>query len=78
MNQDAGKLDMLYFAGASSGGARPKIVSGVDGKEWIIKFPSPHDPPDIGMVEKCYSDCAMDCGIPVPETRETLQDPDER
>ena len=67
--QDVENLDRLYFAGASSGGTRPKINATVDGKEWIIKFPSPQDPPDIGLAEKCYSDCASSCGILVPGTR---------
>lgn len=33
-------LDQLFALGGSSGGARPKILTEVDGEEWIIKFPS--------------------------------------
>jgi serine/threonine-protein kinase HipA len=33
-------LDYLFAKGASSGGARPKILTKVEDEEWIIKFPS--------------------------------------
>lgn len=68
-NRDTDCLDELYFGGASSGGARPKINATVDGEAWIIKFPAVTDPKDIGLLEKKYADCAAECGIPVPETR---------
>ena len=36
-------LDLLFQMGGSSGGARPKIFYKMDGKEWIVKFPSSYD-----------------------------------
>lgn len=33
-------LDELFQLGGSSGGARPKILTEMNGEEWIIKFPS--------------------------------------
>ncbi len=36
-------LDHLFHLGGSSGGARPKILTKVDGEDWIIKFPSSGD-----------------------------------
>lgn len=62
-------LDELYKLGSSSGGARPKILTKVDGEEWIIKFPSSYDKPGIGKQEYNYSICAKNCGIDMPETR---------
>lgn len=34
------KLDELYQLGGTSGGARPKIMTEYQGKDWIIKFPA--------------------------------------
>lgn len=62
-------LDQLFRLGASSGGARPKILTEIDGEEWIIKFPSCDDPQDIGKQEYEYSLCAKACGIEMAETR---------
>ena len=62
-------LDFLFSKGGSSGGARPKILTKVDGEDWIIKFPSSYDSKDIGQQEYEYSLCAGRCGINMPETR---------
>ena len=62
-------LDELFRLGGSSGGARPKIMTEVEGEDWIIKFPAAIDRPDIGRAEHEYSLCARKCGIEVPETR---------
>lgn len=62
-------LDELFRLGGSSGGARPKIMTEVDGEDWIIKFPSAIDGPDIGRIEYDYSQCAKKCGIEMSETR---------
>ena len=62
-------LQELFGLGGSSGGSRPKILASVNGEDWIIKFPSLRDPPDIGEEEYAYSICARRCGIEVPETR---------
>lgn len=62
-------LDKLFMLGGSSGGARPKILTEIDGEEWIIKFPSSYDVKDIGEIEYLYSLCAKKCGIEMPETK---------
>ena len=63
------KLDELYYLGGTSGGARPKIMTTVDGKDWIIKFPAHVDRKDAGKMEYDYSCCARQCGITMSETR---------
>ena len=62
-------LAQLFRLGGSSGGARPKILTEIDGEEWIIKFPSCDDPKNIGKQEYDYSLCAKACGIEMAETR---------
>lgn len=62
-------LDELFLLGGSSGGARPKILTTIDGEEWIVKFPSSEDNSDIGKQEYEYSLCAKECGITMMETR---------
>lgn len=62
-------LDELFRLGGSSGGARPKILTVIDGDEWIIKFPSSNDKENIGEQEYEYSLCAKECGINMEETR---------
>lgn len=65
----AEQLDELYRLGGTSGGARPKIMTEVDGEDWIIKFPAHIDGNDIGKMEYDYSCCAKKCGIEMSETR---------
>ncbi len=66
---DSENLDLLFQLGGSSGGARPKILTTIDKKEWIIKFPSSQDPKNIGEQEYQYSLCARECGIEMMETK---------
>ena len=63
------KLDELYRLGGTSGGARPKIITTIDGEEWIIKFPAHVDGKNAGKMEYDYSCCAKECGITMSETR---------
>ena len=63
------KLDELYLLGGTSGGARPKIMTEIDGENWIIKFPAHVDKKDVGKMEYDYSLCAKACGIVMSETR---------
>lgn len=63
------ELDLLYKLGGTSGGARPKIMTELDGKSWIIKFPAHVDPKESGIMEYEYSLCAKECGIEMTETR---------
>lgn len=67
--QPSDHLDELFVLGGSSGGARPKIFTQIDGEEWIIKFPSHRDDPELGKQEYDYSLCAKQCGIEMTETR---------
>lgn len=62
-------LDSIYQMGGSSGGARPKILTTLDDKEWIIKFPMHNDSADCGLIEYNYSQLARRCKIDMPETR---------
>ncbi len=68
-SHEAVHLDDLFRLGGSSGGARPKILTKVDGEDWIVKFPSSYDSKDIGQMEYEYSLCAKDCGIKMTETK---------
>lgn len=69
MAQQSESLDVIFQMGGSSGGARPKVFYRIDGEEWIVKFPSSIDKPDIGEQEYRYSLCAKKCGINMPETK---------
>jgi serine/threonine-protein kinase HipA len=76
-------LPQLMRAGGSPGGARPKVLVGVDGEKiisgeddlpegfehWIVKFNAGNELPDAGAVEYAYSLMARDAGIVMPETR---------
>ena len=63
------RLDELFRLGGSSGGARPKILTEVNGQPWLIKFPSKEDDDAIGLQEYEYALCAKACGIEMAETR---------
>ena len=67
--KDRQKLDAIFEAGASSGGARPKIFATIDGEDWIVKFPSSMDSKEIGRQEYEYSLCAKKCGISIQACR---------
>lgn len=63
------RLDYLLAKGGSSGGARPKILTQIDGEEWIIKFPSSEDKRNIGRQEYDYAVCARACGLEMESVR---------
>lgn len=63
------KLDELYLLGGTSGGARPKIMTEIDGEDWIIKFPAHVDGKDAGKMEYDYALCAKECGISMTDVR---------
>ena len=63
------KLDELYRLGGTSGGTRPKIMTTINGEEWIIKFPAHVDGKDTGKMEYDYSCCARKCEITMSETK---------
>lgn len=62
-------LDTLFTLGGSSGGARPKILTAIDGEDWIVKFRSSVDPKDIGEQEFNIAQAAIAYGIEMPEVR---------
>lgn len=76
-------LPLLQRAGGSPGGARPKVLVGVQGERlisghgempegfspWIIKFPTQQDGRDAGPIEFAYARMAAAAGLIMPETR---------
>ncbi len=76
-------LPQLMRAGGSPGGARPKLLVGMDGdrlitgeadlppgfEHWIIKFSARKDARHAGPVEYAYSLMARAAGIEMPVTR---------
>jgi serine/threonine-protein kinase HipA len=62
-------IETLYHQGGSPGGARPKVFTKFDGKEWLVKFGALSDPANIGQIEYEYSLLAKKCSIEMPETR---------
>lgn len=62
-------IEEFQNRGGSPGGARPKIFTHYDEKEWLVKFRAKGDPKSIGVDEYNYSLLAKKCGIIMPETR---------
>lgn len=62
-------VDDLYRYGGSSGGARPKVFTTIEGKHWLVKFKASLDPKNIGEIEYNYSLLAKECGIVMSETK---------
>ena len=76
-------LPELIRDGGSPGGARPKVLVGVNGdqlisgtdtppddfEEWMIKFPAKKETPEEGRIEYAYSKMAIAAGIHMPPTR---------
>lgn len=78
-------IEELFQLGGSSGGARPKIFVGYNPttdhlihsysllpegyEQWIIKFPSSVDLPDITQIEYAYYKMALAAGIEMSECR---------
>lgn len=68
-SEDSDELDSLFAMGGSSGGARPKILTTVNGEDWLIKFPSSSDSNSIGKQEYDYALCSKACGIQMADVR---------
>lgn len=68
-NYNGEGIEEFQYRGGSPGGARPKIITRYDGKEWLVKFRAKRDSKHIGEDEYCYSLLAKECGIEMPETR---------
>lgn len=62
-------IEEFQHRGGSPGGARPKIFTRYEGKEWLVKFRAKQDSRRIGRDEYEYSLLAKECGIKMPETR---------
>lgn len=62
-------IEEFQHRGGSPGGARPKIFTRCDGKEWLVKFRAKRDPKRIGIDEYHCSLLAGKCGVEMPETR---------
>lgn len=77
-------LDQLARLGGSAGGARPKIVVGLDAanrlragesdlaapfEHWLVKFRGPGDAEDIGRLEAAYAEMARAAGVDISPTR---------
>ncbi|MDH2908869.1 MAG: HipA domain-containing protein [Candidatus Eremiobacteraeota bacterium] len=83
--QETAALEQLERLGGSSGGARPKVLVGMNAagqvvagdadvpegfSHWIIKFRnSANDVEDIGALEATYADMARAAGLPMSATR---------
>jgi serine/threonine-protein kinase HipA len=81
---ETSSLMLLQRLGGSPGGARPKILVGLDGRgglthgegtlpagyeHWIVKFRSREDFVDIGPVEAAYMEMAARAGLRLPASR---------
>ena len=62
-------IEEFQQRGGSPGGARPKIFTHYEGKEWMVKFRAKQDSISIGRDEYKYSMLAKECGIEMPETQ---------
>ncbi len=62
-------IEEFLHRGGSPGGARPKIFTRHEGKEWLVKFRAQGDTKTIGEEEYHYSLLAKQCGVEMPETR---------
>lgn len=64
-----GKLALLFDAGPSMGGARPKAVIVADQKQWLAKFGAVDDRFDVPCVEYATMLMAKAAGLSVPALR---------
>ncbi len=63
------RLEQIFDAGPSMGGARPKAVIEADGRQWLAKFAMPGDPYSIPQVEYATLLLAREAGLSVPPIR---------
>jgi len=62
-------LARLVMPGATLGGAKPKALLHMDGREWVLKFAEKGDVVDLGLIEHASMTLAAKAGIDVCETR---------
>lgn len=66
------KLEAIFEAGASLGGARPKAtVRDEQGVLWLAKFQSQHERLNVPDIEAATLQLAAECGMSVPEVKVT-------
>lgn len=70
------KLEKIFDAGPTMGGARPKAVIEADGQQWLAKFPLRGDAFSVPHVEYATLRLAQEAGLTVPPIR--LEDIGER
>ena len=59
-------IEEFQYRRETPGGARPKIFTYFEGKEWLVKFRANSDSKRIGIEEYKYSLLAKRCGIEMP------------
>lgn len=65
---DNRELQLLFRAGSSPGGARPKaLVTQTDASQWMIKFPSVNDRLDLIAIEAATLSLAQASKLTIPE-----------
>jgi len=84
MGKEGRLADTLAGLAGGSGGARPKVSVGFDGQghisvgqgekaagytAWLVKFPAPSDPIDIGPIEEAYACMATAAGLTISAHR---------
>ena len=62
-------LALIFQAGVSMGGARPKAVVEADGRQWLAKFSMDTDRYNVSAIEHATLRLAARAGLSVPETR---------
>ena len=63
-------LEIIFEAGVSLGGARPKAtVRDEQGVMWLAKFQSRHERLDVPNIEAATMHLASECGMTVPEVK---------
>lgn len=66
-------IDQLERAAGTAGGAQPKMLYAVDGKEYLLKFTPERERnrlrTDCGPIEQAYAQMAREAGIDMPATR---------
>lgn len=62
-------MERAILHGSSMDGMRPKVFAALDGREWIVKFPSSRDADCRASAEFLAMHLAHECGIRAPETR---------
>ncbi|MEO8674879.1 MAG: HipA domain-containing protein [Casimicrobiaceae bacterium] len=62
----------LIAPGATLGGARPKALIKMDGRQWVVKFAELGDTTDAPLIEHACLTLAKHCAIRVAKTRPVL------